>query len=192
MKTNIGANNNATLSASSVSTTGGILIKSEPLSSSASQSELPNTNTTSKRPASLDLKQTTTSGATSSKKQQQQLQLPAPLVIDPSIQDPGSGSKTSLGTPDLEKILHLLPTPQPGRLFPTKASTVTSEQEAFGKGFEEALHSLHNSKSSKASGGSTTVGSTGTSASTSGGSILNGGAFTYTNLGEFKKYKCIS
>lgn len=185
MKTNISANGVcATTSSSSSSVppanvTTGILIKTEPLSN-VSATELPvNTSGGSKRPASLDLKQTT-SGATSNKKQQ--LQLPAPLVLDPSIQDPGS-AKAGLATPDLDKILHLLPTPQPGRLFPTKASAVTSEQEAFGKGFEEALHSLHNSKSSKISTGN----SSGTSTNT--GTVLGGPSFTYTNLGKAKIYK---
>lgn len=176
MKTTIGGND---VTSASTTSSGAILIKSEPLLNvGPMELQGATVNTVSKRPASLDLKQTTTGTSILNKKQQQHLQLPAPLIIDSSIQDPGS-SKTTLGTPDLEKILHLLPTPQPGRLFPTKASAVTSEQEAFGKGFEDALHSLHNSKSSvKASEALTS------STSHNTGPLLSGGSFTYTNLGK--------
>lgn len=59
----------------------------------------------------------------------------------------------TLNTPDLEKILlssNLLQTPQPGTVFPTKVGPITSEQEAFGKGFEEALKNLHTSNNTQA------------------------------------------
>ncbi|KAL9914576.1 transcription factor AP-1 isoform X2 [Glossina fuscipes] len=127
-----------------------------------------------KRPVSLDLKQ-------SAKKSR--LVAPPPLTIE---SQENQNMKT-LSTPDLEKILHLLPTPQPGLLFPTKTGPVTSEQEAFGKGFEEALHSLHNSKNAQAN--NTTIASASSeistnvvSSTTTAVTGMSGGSFTYTNL----------
>ncbi|XP_075165773.1 jun-related antigen [Haematobia irritans] len=110
-----------------------------------------------KRPASLNLKNTT-------KKRN-------PLIME----SPESQQK-SLATPDFDKILHLLPTPQPGSIFQTETSTVTSEQEAFGKGFEEALNNLHNNSSKSC------VPLTTTSTLASG---MSGGSFTYTELETF-------
>ncbi|KAI9579480.1 transcription factor AP-1 isoform X3 [Glossina fuscipes] len=130
-----------------------------------------------KRPVSLDLKQ-------SAKKSR--LVAPPPLTIE---SQENQNMKT-LSTPDLEKILHLLPTPQPGLLFPTKTGPVTSEQEAFGKGFEEALHSLHNSKNAQAN--NTTIASASSeistnvvSSTTTAVTGMSGGSFTYTNLESF-------
>lgn len=129
-----------------------------------------------KRPVSLDLKQTA---------KKSRLVAPPPLIIE--SQD--NQNMKTLSTPDLEKILHLLPTPQPGLLFPTKTGPVTSEQEAFGKGFEEALHSLHNSKNTQAN--NTTIATSGSEISTNVVSSttavtgMSGGSFTYTNLESF-------
>ncbi|XP_034102851.1 transcription factor Jra [Drosophila albomicans] len=89
-----------------------------------------------KRPAFLDLNKVTNK-----------------RVIDHlNIDSPDLQGKT-LNTPDLEKILlssNLMQTPQPGTVFPSKVGQITSEQEAFGKGFEDALQNLHTSKNTQA------------------------------------------
>lgn len=142
------------------------------------------TGNINKRPISLDLKNT-------SKKQR--LVAPSPLIIG----SPDTQNIKALTTPDLEKILHLLPTPQPGLpglVYQTKAAAVTSEQEAFGKGFEEALHILHNSNSNKQSQPGninnnieavTSISSTSAATTTAVGTGMSGGSFTYTNLESF-------
>lgn len=147
-----------------------VIIKSEPSGPDGEkmvfQSPVPN-----KRPASLDLKN-------SCKKR---LLTPSPLLIE----SPETHQKP-LTTPDLDKILHFLPTPQPGSIFQSKAGTVTSEQEAFGKGFEEALHSLHNNnnKQNHVCMNDATSSSTVTTTSTMAAG-MSGGSFTYTELGMF-------
>lgn len=142
--------------------TSNVVIKSEPSLSLTDENSLQSSansctssNGTPKRPVTLDLAQIT-------KK---------PQIIG---ETPDSQNMKSLGTPDLEKLLHMIPTPQSGPLFPTKSSSVTSEQEAFGKGFEEALHSLRNSKTNQ------TLTNPAVTAITPG--ALTGEAFTYTNL----------
>lgn len=144
--------------------------------------EFPTPNSTStpnvsKRPAFLDL----------NKKNKRAM---APLLID----SPDVPLKT-LNTPDLEKILlsgGLLQTPQPGTVFPTKVGPITSEQEAFGKGFEEALQNLHTSKNSQAFLGNNTNAPTAASnpapvAPATMTAVNNGisGGFTYTSVGEY-------
>lgn len=126
-----------------------------------------------KRPISLDLKNTT---------KKQRIAVPSPLIIG----SPDTQNKL-LTTPDLEKILHLLPTPQPGLVYQTKAAAVTSEQEAFGKGFEEALHSLHNNSNKQIqTGNNCTISSVSSTnpTTTAIGTGMSGGSFTYTNLGN--------
>lgn len=158
-----------------------ILVKSEPSNTSKDgehlQFQAPNATggpivNLNKRPISLDLKNTT-------KKQR----IVAPLIIG----SPDTQNKL-LTTPDLEKILHLLPTPQPGLVFQTKTAAVTSEQEAFGKGFEEALHSLHNNSNKQIlTGNNGTISSISTTnpTTTAIGTGMSGGSFTYTNLENF-------
>ncbi|XP_013114399.1 transcription factor Jra [Stomoxys calcitrans] len=160
-----------------------VLIKSEPLCtvkevdnmvfqspSSLSGVQSGNLN---KRPASLDLKNTT----------KKRLVSTTLLIESPETQ------QKSLTTPDLDKILHFLPTPQPGTIYQTKNSSVTSEQEAFGKGFEEALNSLHTNSSKHQVSRNETIGScvsisnvTTTNTIASG---MSGGSFTYTELETF-------
>ncbi|TDG51629.1 hypothetical protein AWZ03_002089 [Drosophila navojoa] len=135
----------------------------------------------SKRPAFLDL----------NKKNKRAM---APLLID----SPDVPLKT-LNTPDLEKILlsgGLLQTPQPGTVFPTKVGPITSEQEAFGKGFEEALQNLHTSKNSQAFLGNNTNAPTAASnpapvAPATMTAVNNGisGGFTYTSVDGFPVIK---
>lgn len=150
--------------------TSNVLIKSEPTNVAKDDkiifsSPNPTNGNTNKRPASLDLK-------SSSKKR---IITPTPLVIETPSDN--QQKQQNLATPDLDKLLHFLPTPQPGSIFQTKAGAVTSEQEAFGKGFEEALHSLHsNNKQNSTSLNSTNNIGTG----------MSGGSFTYTELGSKK------
>ncbi|XP_037828566.1 transcription factor AP-1 [Lucilia sericata] len=160
-----------------------ISVKTEPLTIAKDNEELhfqqPNTlvnsnNNINKRPMSLDLKN-------SSKKQR--LVPPSPLIIA----SPDAQAVKPLTTPDLEKLLHLLPTPQPGLIYQAKSSAVTSEQEAFGKGFEEALHSLRNNGSKQIqteNNANVVVGLSNTS-TTNVGTGMSGGSFTYTNLESF-------
>ncbi|KAH8367214.1 hypothetical protein KR084_008294 [Drosophila pseudotakahashii] len=129
----------------------------------------PNPN---KRPGSLDLN---SKGAKNKR-------IFAPLVIN----SPDLQAKT-LNTPDLEKILlsnNLIQTPQPGKVFPTKAGPVTVEQEAFGKGFEEALQNLHTN--SQAFPPVNPTGNTATTAAamTAVNNGISGGTFTYANLSD--------
>lgn len=133
-----------------------------------------------KRPISLDLKNAP---------KKTRLVAPSPLIIG----SPETQNIKPLTTPDLEKILHLLPTPQPGLVFQTKAASVTSEQEAFGKGFEEALHSLHNNNNKQSQTGivNNNIGPISSMSSanpmTTVGTGVSGGSFTYTNLGITEK-----
>ncbi|XP_017049492.2 transcription factor AP-1 [Drosophila ficusphila] len=130
----------------------------------------PNTN---KRPGSLDLN---SKGAKNKR-------IFAPLVIN----SPDLQAKT-LNTPDLEKILmssNLIQTPQPGKVFPTKAGPVTVEQEAFGKGFEEALQNLHtNSQAFPAVNTVQNTTTTGGTTMTAVNNGISGGTFTYANVGD--------
>lgn len=138
-----------------------------------------------KRPASLDLKNST----------KKRILSPHLVIDSPDVQH-----NKPLTTPDLEKILHFLPTPQPGLLFQTKATAVTSEQEAFGKGFEEALHSLHNGNKNvqNCSSDNTKIenlplesasGTISTTSTIAGG--MSGGSFTYTELGKLLQSKMV-
>ncbi|XP_034653136.1 transcription factor AP-1 [Drosophila subobscura] len=129
----------------------------------------PNAN---KRPGFLDL----------NNKAAKNKRIIAPLVIN----SPDLQAKT-LNTPDLEKILlsnNMIQTPQPGKVFPTKVGPVTSEQEAFGKGFEEALQNLHtNSQAfppSNPAANPTVTGTTMTAVNNG----ISGGTFTYANMGD--------
>ena len=66
---------------------------------------------------------------------------------------------------------------------------VTSEQEAYVKGFEEALSNLHQSKKSQAaqittSSSSNVVTAAPTTTASVVGTGVSGGSFTYTNLGK--------
>ncbi|XP_053965827.1 transcription factor Jra [Anastrepha ludens] len=138
---------------------------------------------TNKRPVSLDLNKVAA--------KKQRLVAPSPLNID----SPSLENLKTINTPDIEKMLlsNVMPTPQPGIIFPSKTSTVTSEQEAYVKGFEEALSNLHQSKKSQAAqitnNSSVNVGTTATTTSTSSASVvgtgISGGTFTYTNLETF-------
>lgn len=148
MKTIVSAATAAALSGNSTNTNAAVIIpKTEPEALGTEESSMefqaPNNNSTTstannvnvnKRPAFLDLNKTA-----------KNKRVIAPLLID----SPDLQGKT-LNTPDLEKILlssTLMQTPQPGSVFPTKVGMApTSEQEAFGKGFEEALQNLHTSK----------------------------------------------
>lgn len=152
-----------------VASIGQIVPKTEPISAdeqaTGMEFQTPNSSSTpnAKRPAFLDLK--------SSKNKRT---IPSLNIDSPDLQ-----GKT-LNTPDLEKILlssNLMQTPQPGVVFPTKGGPVTIEQEAFGKGFEEALQNLHTSKSSAA--GNPTIAPTTSMTSVTNG--ISGGTFTYTN-----------
>lgn len=134
-----------------------------------------NSSTPNKRPGFLDLN---SKGAKNKR-------LIAPLVIN----SPDLQAKT-LNTPDLEIILanNLIQTPQPGKVFPTKVGPVTVEQEAFGKGFEEALQSLHTnsqafpagSQAAAAAAAVAAVGATATAVNNG----ISGGTFTYANEGN--------
>jgi len=142
MKTIVSATTAAALSGNANSNSANaaaIVPKTEPEAIGTEESmefQSPNNSSSSnsnKRPAFLDLNKTA-----------KNRRVIAPLMID----SPDLQGKT-LNTPDLEKILlssNLLQTPQPGTVFPTKVGPITSEQEAFGKGFEEALQNLHTSK----------------------------------------------
>ncbi|KAH8300115.1 hypothetical protein KR044_010029 [Drosophila immigrans] len=146
MKTIVSAATAAALSGNSSSNSANaaaIVPKTEPEAIAAEDSmefQTPNNSTTSnnvnKRPAFLDLNKVTNK-----------------RVIDHlNIDSPDLQGKT-LNTPDLEKILlssTLMQTPQPGTVFPSKVGQITSEQEAFGKGFEDALQNLHTSKNTQA------------------------------------------
>lgn len=162
-------------------TTSTLSVKSETLKTIKEHEQLqfqtPSENiscTANKRPISLDLK-------SANRKQR----LVTPLIIgSPETQNVKSLTTT---TPDLEKILHLLPTPQPGLIYQAKAASVTSEQEAFGKGFDEALHSLRvNNNKQTAIDSSTCNINVGLSnqSSTTIAMGMSGGSFTYTNLGK--------
>ncbi|KAM7342412.1 jun-related antigen isoform 2-T2 [Cochliomyia hominivorax] len=172
MKTSLNADSIANNSTVKIS------VKAEPISNTKESDFLaPNnantSNNVSKRPMSLDLKCT-------SKKQR--LVTPSPLVIG----SPDSQVTKPLTTPDLEKILHLLPTPQPGLIYQTKA-VVTSEQEAFGKGFEEALHSLRNNgnKQNQNDGSNNILVGLTNASTTNVATGMSGGSFTYANLESF-------
>ncbi|XP_030381656.1 transcription factor AP-1 [Scaptodrosophila lebanonensis] len=182
MKTVVSATNPVTTS------TGGpqIVPKTEPVAIDEQSMEFQTPNSTStpnvsKRPGFLDLNK--------SSKNKRSV---APLLID----SPDLQGKT-INTPDLEKILlsgNLLQTPQPGTVFPTKVGAVTSEQEAFGKGFDEALQSLHTSKSSQGFLGpivSSTAASNppATTTMTAVNNGMSGGTFTYTNMEGFPVIK---
>ncbi|XP_017835951.1 transcription factor AP-1 [Drosophila busckii] len=148
-------------------------------------SSTPNPN---KRPAFLDL----------NKSAKNKRVMMAPLLID----SPDLNNKT-LNTPDLEKILlssNLLQTPQPGTVFPTKVGPVTSEQEAFGKGFEEALQNLHTSKNTQvfmtsngngpaANNAPAAPAVTAAAAMTAVNNGMSGGTFTYTNVDGYPVIK---
>ncbi|XP_061401699.1 transcription factor Jra [Musca vetustissima] len=166
-----------------------VLIKSEPsnginnseniFSSPNSANGIP-TGNVSKRPASLDLKNTN----------KKRIITPSPLVIESPSEN--HQKPPPLTTPDLDKLLHFLPTPQPGSIFQTKTGAVTSEQEAFGKGFEEALHSLHSSNNkqiqvSRTNCGSDSIPTSLNSVTTNAniGTGMSGGSFTYTELDSF-------
>ncbi|XP_068145069.1 transcription factor Jra [Drosophila tropicalis] len=149
-----------------------VVPKTEPVNTDESlEFTSPSTTLTAgvKRPGFLDLKQTAKNKRTM-----------APLLID----SPDLQGKT-VNTPDLEKILlasNLMQTPQPGTLFPTKVGQVTSEQEAFGKGFEEALQNLHSNSQafppvSNTGAAAASVTSTVLTASVNNG--ISGGSFTY-------------
>ncbi|KAH8401328.1 hypothetical protein KR009_004623 [Drosophila setifemur] len=102
----------------------------------------------------------------------------APLVIN----SPDLQAKT-LNTPDLEKILlsnTLIQTPQPGKVFPTKVGPVTVEQEAFGKGFEEALQNLHTNSTAFPPGNPVPANNT-NATMTAVNNGISGGTFTYAN-----------
>lgn len=168
---------------SSSATAAPIVPKTEPEPIGTEESmefQTPNSSSTpnvSKRPAFLDL----------NKKNKRAM---APLLID----SPDVPGKT-LNTPDLEKILlsgNMLQTPQPGTVFPTKVGQITTEQEEFGKGFEEALQNLHSSKNtqaflgnnvSNAPAASNPVAAAPTMTAVNNG--ISGGTFTYTSVGEF-------
>ena len=159
-----------------------ISVKSESMKENEQlQFHPPSENATSnanKRPISLDLKNTT---------RKQRLVTPSLIIGSPDNQTVKPLTTT---TPDLEKILHLLPTPQPGLIFQAKATSVTSEQEAFGKGFEEALHSLRNNNNKQNlvdnSNCNISVGLA-TQPSTTIAMGMSGGSFTYTNLGTHEE-----
>ncbi|XP_011178054.1 transcription factor Jra [Zeugodacus cucurbitae] len=137
-----------------------------------------NNSVSNKRPISLDLNKM------AAKKQR--------LIPPLSIDSPNLDSMKTINTPDIEKMLlsNVMPTPQPGVIFPSKTSTVTSEQEAYVKGFEEALSNLHQSKKSQAAqitnSSSANVATTATTTTTNiVGTGVSGGSFTYTNLENF-------
>ncbi|KAH8399281.1 hypothetical protein KR215_007006 [Drosophila sulfurigaster] len=129
-----------------------------------------------KRPAFLDLNKVTNK-----------------RVIDHlNIDSPDLQGKT-LNTPDLEKILlssNLMQTPQPGTVFPSKVGQITSEQEAFGKGFEDALQNLHTSKNTQAFLGNPNTAS-GNNSSAAGNAMtavnngISGGTIIYNTVGKF-------
>ncbi|EDW62055.1 transcription factor Jra [Drosophila virilis] len=172
---------------SSSATAAPIVPKTEPEPIGTEESmefQTPNSSSTpnvSKRPAFLDL----------NKKNKRAM---APLLID----SPDVPGKT-LNTPDLEKILlsgNMLQTPQPGTVFPTKVGQITTEQEEFGKGFEEALQNLHSSKNTQAFLGnnvgnapaaSNPVAAAPTMTAVNNG--ISGGTFTYTSVEGFPVIK---
>ncbi|XP_017484303.1 PREDICTED: transcription factor AP-1 [Rhagoletis zephyria] len=141
------------------------------------------TGSANKRPVSLDLNKVAA--------KKQRLVAPSPLHID----SPNLENLKTINTPDIEKMLlsNVMPTPQPGVIFPSKTSTVTSEQEDYVKGFEEALSNLHQSKKSQAaqiinssnSNVEVTAITTNTSTAPVVGTGISGGSFTYTNLETF-------
>lgn len=196
MKTIVSAAAAAALSSNTNNSTNtnaaAIVPKTEPeaigTEDSSMEFQTPNNSSTStnvnKRPAFLDLNKTA-----------KNKRVIAPLLIDsPDLQG------KALNTPDLEKILlssNLLQTPQPGTVFPTKVGAITSEQEAFGKGFEEALQNLHTSKNTQAflgntnvtvqnnptAGSAAVVPNTNTMAAVNNG--ISGGTIIYNSVGEF-------
>ncbi|XP_062131580.1 transcription factor Jra [Drosophila sulfurigaster albostrigata] len=133
-----------------------------------------------KRPAFLDLNKVTNK-----------------RVIDHlNIDSPDLQGKT-LNTPDLEKILlssNLMQTPQPGTVFPSKVGQITSEQEAFGKGFEDALQNLHTSKNTQAFLGNPNTAS-GNNSSAAGNAMtavnngISGGTIIYNTVDRFPVIK---
>lgn len=144
-----------------------------------------------KRPLTLDFNQ-----KSAKRRFNQSLQV-APVLNSPDL------NKLGLASPDLEKFImsnNSMQTPTPG-IFNTKVNPffdgsepkaadhlqATTEQEAFSKGFVEALNQLHNSEnSSKVINTSTAVVPTNTVTNT-----MSGGEITsYTNLGEFSRYDC--
>ncbi|XP_060660133.1 transcription factor Jra [Drosophila nasuta] len=133
-----------------------------------------------KRPAFLDLNKVTNK-----------------RVIDHlNIDSPDLQGKT-LNTPDLEKILlssNLMQTPQPGTVFPSKVGQITSEQEAFGKGFEDALQNLHTSKNTQAYLGNPNTASANNSsaagnAMTAVNNGISGGTIIYNTVDRFPVIK---
>ncbi|KAH8309096.1 hypothetical protein KR059_005694 [Drosophila kikkawai] len=186
MKTPVSAA--AAANSSSVSNTVQIIPKTEPVGEEGVvaapmsldfQTPGLSTSTPNKRPGFLDLN---SKGAKNKR-------IIAPLVIN----SPDLQAKT-LNTPDLEIILanNLIQTPQPGKVFPTKVGPVTVEQEAFGKGFEEALQNLHTNSQAFPAGSQAAaaaaaaaaavaaVGSTATAVNNG----ISGGTFTYANEGN--------
>eukprot|EP00099_Drosophila_melanogaster_P013716 NP_476586.1 Jun-related antigen, isoform A [Drosophila melanogaster] len=184
MKTPVSAAANLSIqnAGSSGATAIQIIPKTEPVGEEGPMSldfQSPNLNTSTpnpnKRPGSLDL----------NSKSAKNKRIFAPLVIN----SPDLSSKT-VNTPDLEKILlsnNLMQTPQPGKVFPTKAGPVTVEQLDFGRGFEEALHNLHtNSQAfpSANSAANSAANNTTAAAMTAVNNGISGGTFTYTNMTE--------
>ncbi|KAH8269458.1 hypothetical protein KR018_003386, partial [Drosophila ironensis] len=184
MKTPVSAANSA---ASSAATALPIVPKTEPLGDEGSTLALdfqtPNTLATStpnpnpnKRPGFLDL----------NNKGAKNKRLISPLVINsPDLQ------ASTLNTPDLEKILlsnNMIQTPQPGKVFPTKVGLVTSEQEAFGKGFEEALQNLHTNSQAFPAGANVAanpaVANAAAATMTAVNNGISGGSFTYASMSE--------
>ncbi|XP_014102765.1 transcription factor Jra [Bactrocera oleae] len=188
MKTTISATTttNTAVTGNSTATSVNILPKTElndiNLTFQTPNAAAPSSNNTSvntnKRPISLDLNKM------AAKKQR--------LVTPLSIDSPNLDNMKTINTPDIEKMLlsNVMPTPQPGVIFPSKTSTVTSEQEAYVKGFEEALSNLHQSKKSQAaqittSSSSNVVTAAPTTTASVVGTGVSGGSFTYTNLENF-------
>uniref|UniRef100_U5EWF0 Putative transcription factor ap-1 n=1 Tax=Corethrella appendiculata TaxID=1370023 RepID=U5EWF0_9DIPT len=137
-----------------------------------------------KRPATLDLNINK-----DSKKQRFNSSVnAAPVISSPDLQ------MLKLASPELEKIIMSsanLPTPTPSILYPTK---VTTEQEGFAKGFEDALHSLHNNNNNN-NNNSVTINNNPsitavptiptTNQSINAHSQMSGGQITYTNLDSY-------
>ncbi|KAH8233457.1 hypothetical protein KR026_008419 [Drosophila bipectinata] len=169
------SNNSGSSAAASVQ----IVPKTEPIGDEGSSMSLdfqtpgltstPNPN---KRPGFLDL----------NSKGAKHKRIITPLVIN----SPDLQAKT-LNTPDLEKILlsnNLLQTPQPGKVLPTKVGPVTSEQEAFGKGFEEALQNLHTNSQAFSAGNTAAAANPAATTMTAVNNGISGGSFTYANMPE--------
>jgi transcription factor AP-1 len=98
----------------------------------------------------------------------------APVLESPDL------NKLKMESPDMERFLinnSSLQTPTPNLVFPTK---VTSEQEGFAKGFEEALSSLHSNHSNNSENTTTTMYSSSPIITNN----MCGGGIVYTNLDE--------